>query len=52
MDFLDGLFFIGLGAVCVGVWCIHPPSAFIVGGSALVALSVLAGRKQSGRREK
>ena len=52
MDFLDGIAFIGLGAVCFGVWCIHPPSAFIVGGLALISLSVLAARKHEGRKGK
>lgn len=38
---MDAAFVLGVALVCAGVYMIHPPSAFIVGGLTICALSAL-----------
>lgn len=36
---------VGAALVVFGVWDVYPPAAFIVGGSALVAIASVADRR-------
>ncbi|MEE4153435.1 MAG: hypothetical protein V2I27_04685 [Erythrobacter sp.] len=42
---IDGAALIGAGLVVYGINMIHRPSAFIIGGLLLIALSLLAARR-------
>ena len=42
--FIDLVGLIGIGSVSYGAWLIYQPSAFIVGGVALVAWAALASK--------
>ncbi|MDW9773031.1 hypothetical protein GOA89_14955 [Sinorhizobium meliloti] len=42
VDMSDILGFAGAGSVTYGVWLMHQPTAFIVGGSLMLSISVIA----------
>ncbi|ASP70428.1 hypothetical protein CDO28_01885 [Sinorhizobium meliloti] len=41
VDLSDVLGFAGAGSVTYGVWLMHQPTAFIVGGSLMLSISVI-----------
>ena len=48
IDAKDSLFFIGLGLVSYGTWLQSPWMSFIVAGSVLMLLSIVAATKGKG----
>lgn len=45
-DWNDALALIGLFALCWGIWWLSPPWALIIGGTIILAISLLRSRGQ------